>query len=69
MTDWAGWGLGIAGLLLVAGIVAGWKLVANKADKSEVRGLRESLESDNKEIHARIDRSLLVIAQQSPRPT
>jgi len=63
LNDWQKWVLGILAALIIAAIIAAWRLIASKVDKPDLAQSLESLDKDIKDCNTRIDQSLLQIAQ------
>ena len=63
MGDWLKWLLGIAAVLICTGIIASWKLILAKANKSELASAIEELDRDIKAVNLRLDQTLVTIAQ------
>jgi len=63
MPDWLKWLLGIVAFLFCAAVIAVWKLVAGKVDKSTLAKAIEALDGDIKAVNARIDQSLTTFSQ------
>jgi predicted nucleic acid-binding Zn-ribbon protein len=61
--DWTKWVLGIIAALIIAAVIAVWKLVAGKVDKPDLAQSLESLDKEIKNCNLRIDQSLAQIAQ------
>lgn len=63
MSDWLKWILGIAAVLICAGVIASWKLILGKASKNELAKSIEELDRDIKAVNLRLDQTLVTIAQ------
>ena len=63
MEDFIKWILGIVSVLLCAAIIAVWRLIAGKADKTDIFKVVKDIEESHKNINLRIDNSLLIVAQ------
>lgn len=63
MIDWPRVAVGVLSALLIAGIIAVWKLISDKASKGELAKAIEDLDRDIKAVNIRIDQSLIIIAQ------
>jgi len=63
MIDWAKTIIGILSALLIAGVIALWKLIGGKVNKSDLAQAIENLDKDVKAVNGRLDQSLVVIAQ------
>ena len=63
MIDWAKTIIGILSALLIAGVIALWKLIGGKVNKSDLAQAIEDLDKDVKAVNGRLDQSLVVIAQ------
>jgi predicted nucleic acid-binding Zn-ribbon protein len=61
--DWTRWVLGIIAALVIAAVIAVWKLVAGKVDKPDLATALEGLDREIKNCNLRIDQSLAQIAQ------
>lgn len=61
--DWTRWILGIIAALIIASVIAVWKLVAGKVDKPDLVQALENLDKELKHCNTRIDQSLIQIAQ------
>jgi predicted nucleic acid-binding Zn-ribbon protein len=63
LNDWAKWVLGIIAALIIASVIAVWKLVAGKVSQPDLAKALESLDRDIKNCNSRIDQSLVQLAQ------